>query len=263
MKISVLMENTSSRPDIAFEHGLSLFIETPRHRLLFDTGASGAFAANAEKLGIDLSTVDLAVLSHGHDDHGGGLRTFLSLNHSAPVYVNRNVFGPYYNEALRYISLDPELKSNPQLIQVGDNITIDEELSLCTCNHEIRYFPVDSAGLSVKSGENYKADPFVHEQYLMIRTGGRKYAVSGCSHKGILNLMKWLQPDVMIGGFHFMKLKLSGGENDTLRDAAAELLRYPAEYYTCHCTGLAQYDYLKQRMGNRLHYLSAGQTVEL
>lgn len=263
MKITVLTENTSSCPDIASEHGLSLLIETPKHRLLFDTGASDAFARNAEKLGIDLAAVDTAVLSHGHNDHGGGLKKFLSLNHTAPVYVNRNAFGPYYNENLKYIGLDPELESNPQLIPVGDHHTIDEELSLCTCNREIRYYPVDSAGLTVKSAGNYQADSFVHEQYLIIRTGGKKYVVSGCSHKGILNLMKWLQPDVMIGGFHFMKLDLSHGENETLRTAAETLLRCPAEYYTCHCTGLAQYDYLKKRMGNRLHYLSAGQTVEL
>src|SRR5699024_10494973 len=62
MKIYALMENTPYAPQFAAEHGLSLYIETDRHRLLFDAGATGAFADNAERLGVDLSRVELAVL---------------------------------------------------------------------------------------------------------------------------------------------------------------------------------------------------------
>ena len=72
MKLTVLMENTTVREDLTAEHGLSLYIEANGKRILFDTGASATFADNAEKLGIDLSQVDLCILSHGHYDHGGG-----------------------------------------------------------------------------------------------------------------------------------------------------------------------------------------------
>ena len=75
MKIYVLMENTTKKEDMLTEHGLSLYIETENHKILFDTGQSENFAINAERMGIDLSLVDIAFLSHGHYDHGGGLMT--------------------------------------------------------------------------------------------------------------------------------------------------------------------------------------------
>ena len=80
MKIYALMENVPCQAQFAAEHGLSLYIETDRHKILFDTGASEAFAGNAKLLGVDLSQVELAVLSHDHYDHGGGLARFLEEN---------------------------------------------------------------------------------------------------------------------------------------------------------------------------------------
>ena len=77
MKITVLLENTSTQSNLTAEHGLSLLIETKPHIILFDMGQSDAFAKNAERLGIDLALVDTAILSHGHYDHGGGLKAFL------------------------------------------------------------------------------------------------------------------------------------------------------------------------------------------
>ena len=92
MRIVTLMENTACREDLAAEHGLSLYVQTDGCSLLFDAGQSAAFADNAEKLGVDLAEVKLAVLSHGHYDHGGGLKKFLEINDTAPVWMNPCAF---------------------------------------------------------------------------------------------------------------------------------------------------------------------------
>ena len=103
MKIQVLLENTSLRQDLLAEHGLSLYIETGEHKILFDMGQTEAFAYNAEQMGIDLSQVDIAILSHGHYDHGGGLKYFMGINQKANIYLNRYAFSPFYNGAEKYI----------------------------------------------------------------------------------------------------------------------------------------------------------------
>lgn len=120
MKITALTENTSCKPEIGCEHGLSLLIETEKYRILFDMGQTDLFAQNAEALGIDLTTVDLAVLSHGHYDHGGGLEKFLSLNQTAKVYLNEHAFEPHYNGTEKYIGLDQALKSSDRLVFTGE-----------------------------------------------------------------------------------------------------------------------------------------------
>lgn len=75
MKIINLVEDTKSG-NCLNEHGLSFYIETGKHKLLVDSGATDMFLHNADLLGIDLKHVDTAVLSHGHYDHSGGLTAF-------------------------------------------------------------------------------------------------------------------------------------------------------------------------------------------
>ena len=90
MRIAALMENTAVSEEFVCSHGLSLYIETRGHRILFDMGQDGRFLENAKKLGIDIAGVDLAILSHGHYDHGGGLRAFLETNSQALIHIQKH-----------------------------------------------------------------------------------------------------------------------------------------------------------------------------
>lgn len=255
MKLITLIENTTNREDLAAEHGLSLYMQVKDHRILFDTGATGAFADNAEKLGVDLAAVDFAVLSHGHYDHGGGLHRFLRSNPWAPVYVNRHAFEPHYNAKNQDIGLDPSLQGNPRLLPVSGSKRLAPGITLLTCPR----VPADTAGLTVMEQGVLHREDFRHEQYLMIEEAGQKILISGCSHKGICNLMEYFRPDILIGGFHFMKVE----DEMLLRQAAEELLQYHAVYYTGHCTGQRQYAIMKAIMGDRLHALTTGSCVEI
>lgn len=250
MKLITLIENTACRGDLAFEHGLSLYIEVNGRRILFDAGQSGAFADNGEKLGVDLSRVDTAILSHGHYDHGGGLSRFLEINDAAKIYVNQHAFEPHFNANRRDIGLAPRLRETPRLVFTDGTYDLGDGLTL----HTLSCLPSDTSGLTVEQNGVLRPEDFRHEQYLMVEEGDKKILISGCSHKGIGNIMAHFRPDILIGGFHFMKLR----EEATLRAAAEELLQYPTVYYTGHCTGQEQFAYLKQIMGDRLHALSTG-----
>lgn len=258
MKITVLAENTALSERFTAEHGLSLYIETEGKKILFDMGQTDAFSKNAKELGIYLSKVDFAVLSHGHYDHGGGLPTFLSLNENAPVYLRCHAFGDYFSS--KYIGLDKSLENNPRLRFVSDYLKIDENTELFSCNDVKLRCPIESFGLTAEHDGVRTDDDFRHEQYLLIKEKGRRILISGCSHKGVINLAEHFAPDYLIGGFHFMKLDPETGDSKRL-DAAAEALDgMKTEFYTCHCTGEAQYDYLKTKMG-RLHYISCGAEI--
>ncbi len=259
VKITALAENVSKRPELGSEHGLSLYIEADGKKLLFDTGAGRLFADNAEKLGVDLGGVELAVISHGHWDHGGGIRTFLERNDHAPVYLSRLAFGSFYDaEDGKFIGLDPALRDEPRLILTGDETELTPHMHLFTCNGRRRADPFGSFGLSVRREGRLQPDDFLHEQYLLIEDEGKRTVVSGCSHKGILNIVEWLQPDVLIGGFHFMKTE-PGPELDRY---AAALESSGARFYTCHCTGKKQYEAMEPEM-SRLAYLSTGDSITI
>ena len=259
MKITVLIENTTLRDDLAAEHGLSLYIETDTHHILFDTGQTGAFADNAAKLGIDLKMVDLCVLSHGHYDHGGGLKRFLEINDHAPVYINENAFGDYFSSG-HYIGLDPTLEENPRIKTVSDVTELAPGMTLCSCNDLLRPFSFGVFGQTIRQNGIHTDDSYLHEQYLLLEEKDRKFCFSGCSHKGLLNILHWFRPDLFFGGFHFIRMDPHGQE---LADSIRQLSTFPALYYTGHCTGQEQYAVMKERLNDRLHYLHTGTVIEI
>ncbi len=265
MRVTVLAENTTSNPHLIAEHGLSLYIESGGVKLLFDTGQSDvALVHNAMVLGVDLSAVDFAVLSHGHYDHGGGLQAFLQENRHAVVYLQGRAFGEYYNASDRYIGLEPALRLAEHMYTVGDVHELNEHMILCACNEEPLLGPIEPMGLAKKVNGVMEPDDFLHEHYLIIREGGKKYLISGCSHKGVYNLVLRFQPDVFIGGMHLSAFNPDDGvDAGHLDSIAARLLQTKTRFYTCHCTGVQQYAYLRDIMHDRIHYIAVGDTLQI
>ena len=227
IQITALVENTSADPRLGAEHGLSLYIETGAHHILFDMGQTALYAANARALGVDLAGVDLAVLSHGHYDHGGGLAHFLAANPGAPVYLSRYAFEPPYHGSTKNIGLEPALAQNLRLRFTGETTPLGDGLTLYACNARPRRHDLGSFGLTTVRDGAFVAEDFRHEQYLLIEQAGKRVLISGCFHKGILDLVEWFRPDVLVGGFHFSKLPL----DETLAGYARALDRSGTVFY--------------------------------
>ena len=227
IQITALVENTSADPRLGAEHGLSLYIETGAHHILFDMGQTALYAANARALGVDLAGVDLAVLSHGHYDHGGGLAHFLAANPGAPVYLSRYAFEPHYHGSTKNIGLEPALAQNLRLRFTGETTPLGDGLTLYACNARPRRHDLGSFGLTTVRDGAFVAEDFRHEQYLLIEQAGKRVLISGCFHKGILDLVEWFRPDVLVGGFHFSKLPL----DETLAGYARALDRFGTVFY--------------------------------
>ncbi len=269
MIIKTLIENTAISEDFRSEHGLSLYIETKAHKLLFDTGASGLFAENALKMNIDLSEVDMVVLSHGHYDHGGGLHTFLNLNKKAKVYLNRRAFDKHYanrpNGKKEYIGLDESLMPSDRFIFTGDHLVIDEELELFSNVRGARLLPSGNRDLFMGSIQSMVPDDFSHEQNLIIKEDENRILVAGCAHKGIVNILEHMRqlkgrfPTYVIGGFHLSNPAAKVDEDPAVvSQVGAYLINTNAKFYTCHCTGLKSYSDLKSMMKENVDYLSTG-----
>ncbi len=257
MKITSLADNLSARDDLTPEHGLSLYIETNTHKILFDMGQTDLLLQNAKTLGIDLSQVDIAILSHGHYDHGGGFSTFRTVNSHAPLYVSPHAFGEFYSD--KYIGLSNIAPHDPLLVMAEGTMYIAEGITLyADCP-----IPLDKTignGLYRKKNGILVPDDFRHEIYLVIEENGRKVLFCGCSHRGAVNIAHRFAPDIFIGGFHLKNLS-PARDQKYLTDTAASLMEQSTTYYTCHCTGAEQYAFLKEHMKNRLHYLSLGEQV--
>ena len=275
MKVTLLLENTSCRPEIKCEHGLSMYIETAAHRVLFDMGPNAMFLENAEALGVDISAVDVAVLSHAHDDHSGGLELFCKRNAAAPVYLQREVWGDYYvvtPEKCRYLGLDHALHRYDSRFRLAEGHTvIDEELQLFSGGMGRDLWSHANDTLRVKVGEEFPKDRFRHEQNLLVTENGKTALFAGCAHNGIVNILRRAEellgraPDAVFAGFHLYNPSLRRPEPRTLVDAVARELaaRAHTRYFTGHCTGAEAFDELKETLGDRLTYMSGGSVFEL
>lgn len=255
MKIWTLMENTAEDGFLC-EHGLSLYLETGNAKILFDMGQTDGFVHNAQRLGVDLSVVDFAVVSHGHYDHGGGLEAFLQVNHRAKVYLSCHAFGPHYNGQDRYIGLDGALAGSDRLVWVDSDLDLGS--GICLVSRMEGNF--QTHGLQRMEEGRLVPEDFRHELYLLIQEGERRLCVSGCSHRGICNIVRAFRPDGLVGGFHLMKTDPASRE---LHDTARILQGTSTVYYTGHCTGQEQFQVLQPILGPQLHRFQAGTVFTL
>ncbi len=243
--------------------------------MLFDTGASALFKENAGLLDVSLDDIDFVVLSHGHFDHGGGLRAFLTANTDAPVYLKEEAFGRHYIRLLgifkKYIGLDQSLlgEFGRRFSFVREFTEIDKGIYLLPAILNNHARPLGNRKLFTLAEGHLVPDGFAHELMLVVREQDGLVVLTGCSHSGILNMIESVEAQftgetikAVLGGFHLTN-PVTGRMAEKREDVAAlgrRLRDKPnlMRVYTGHCTGEEAYGVLESEMGEKLARFSTG-----
>ena len=262
MKWTVLSDNRSCDTSFKTEHGLSVLLESGHHRILLDTGASEVFVRNAELLDIDLTTVDYVFISHGHNDHAGGLHHFLRINKRAKIIVSPDAInGKFFSMRGNLHSISTEWPEviDERLLLTDHTCEVAEGIYAIAHIPQIHPMPKGNRNLYVQNSDgDYIHDDFRHELALYING----LLFTGCAHSGLENIMAACPYPVhsVVGGFHL----LDGQEPEEELLALAHRLRnhYPeTQFYTSHCTGDNVFKVMKDIMGEQLHSFCAGTII--
>lgn len=264
-KITTLVENCVYGRKLQAEHGLSLYIETAEHKLLFDTGASDLFISNARLLHIDLREVDYLILSHGHSDHTGGLRHFLELNTIATVVCKRSIFLPKFKDdrengikhtetfdLSRFRFIDQRTELLPGVV-LFPSIKIEDKED----THFERFFVQQDDG-------NKIPDTFEDELAVALVSDESFSVLSACSHRGITNILRTIRNafsglpcELLLGGFH-----IHNAEEQKYHVISDYLQRYmPRQIGVCYCTGVDKYAFFCKDFGDRIFYNHTGRVI--
>ena len=249
LKITVLLENHTRHADLNCGVGLSLWLDDGEQRVLFDTGQDQRFCHNAQRLGIDLSTVSSVVLSHGHYDHFGGLPYLIPYTPHKPkvichpdVFLTRYAGGFIGSRAIKIKKISPEnnktqlqthfpFQLSRQPVNIGTRFIFAGEIP--------RSNPNKRFGL-IENDTGYETDYVRDDSCLIWRGSQGLVIIVGCSHSGICDIIDYAKQitgidkvSAVIGGLHLR----SAGLPEMLRTRRYFQQQNINLIYGCHCTG--------------------------
>ena len=255
MKLTVLVDN-NTLIDRYFlgEPGVAYYIEIEKSKILFDTGYSDVFLKNADRMGIDLLSVDTVVLSHAHLDHTWGLQ------HLIQAFAERRFENrPAHRPALIAHPSIFDRRIVPGLGDIGCLIsreTVAEYFDLKLTREPVWLHPNLAFLGEIERSNNFEAqepigriqigddetdDFLLDDSSLAFRSSQGIVVVTGCAHAGICNTihqaMRVCGDDRLvdvIGGFHL----LDPTKEQLLQTVAQMAAWSPKAVHACHCTDL-------------------------
>ena len=271
IRITVLVENTVSQEGLGCEHGLSFFIETGGDNIVFDTGQTDLFAANAEKLGCDLSMVGHVVLSHGHYDHTGGLNAVFQQSPGAKLWGHSGILVDRYSikdpSAPKYVG-PPE--GPVETLETRGWESTDHGCEIESGIHATGYVSretdfEDTGGPFYLDQQMQVEDPIVDDQSLWFRSAEGLVILLGCAHAGIVNIIEQCMQvsgvnrlHAIVGGLH-----LVNADNHRMTKTIEALRKYSPDLVgACHCTGDHAIVELKQVFGDKFVRCGSGTELE-
>lgn len=271
LKITVLADNKEGC-GCCGEHGLSLYIEADDTKVLLDAGRSQLFAQNAKKLGIDLTKVDVAVLSHSHYDHADGFDKFFEINNRARLYARKETAEIYYSMhegKMAYIGpRKGMLAEYANRIEYVDDVYTISGTGITLIPHSTPNLSKvgNHAKLYKKINGEILPDDFSHEQTMAFETKKGLVIFNSCSHSGpevIINEVLKIFPDhkiyAYIGGFHLFRLS-----REEVCEFAKKIETLCIDHiYTGHCTGEDAYSILSETLGKKACQIHVGKIIEL
>ena len=271
-RVTLVVENTTRSAGLLAEHGLSLWIDTGRHRVLFDCGQGMAMPHNAERLGIDLGSADAIVLSHGHYDHVGGLEHALEAAPHAALWLHPDArqrkFRQLDDGGAKRLSTDfveagefgeREVRYARDPAEVVAGVWLSGEIPRVHSDE-------DTGGPFFRDQALSQPDPLADDMALIIDCGEALGVVFGCAHAGAMNTLDHIRRQhrgrpvhTLLGGLH-----LANAGRRRL-DATCAYLRElgPRCAGFCHCTGRAALCRLAAALPESFTETSCGTSMEI
>ncbi|WP_297419213.1 MBL fold metallo-hydrolase [Thermococcus sp.] len=273
MRVTILVEDYSGyeSPYLA-QHGVSFLIEKNGRRILFDTSQSaGPVLHNMNLRGIEPSSIDYVFLSHCHYDHTGGLLEVLkAIGKRVPVVAHPLIFRRHFvtKPYLRDVGIPfrkEEIEELAELYLTAEPVEIVE--GLYSTGEIMNREDFERASIGVYTLRNGKIveDELPDDMSLVAETPEGLVVVSGCSHAGIVGIVKHAarltgekRIRAVIGGFH-----LIDASEERISRTVEEFEKLGVEeVYTGHCTGLRAEAAFLGAYDKRFHKLHSGMVID-
>lgn len=278
MKVVILIDNNPDSEGIFLtEHGISIYFDADGLKWLFDVGASPDFAINARKMGVEIEDIDYLILSHAHRDHTGGLEYFLRRNKKARVIMtpvsNSRLFVSYRKQIKHDITINYKIVSDfaDRFIFAESNLSLSANVTIIQNIPKIDPLPKANCLLFGSDENGEYPDDFRHEIALTVRVKEGIVLFSGCSHHGILNILRAASQiykeetlAATIGGTHL--LDSDWNDHFETTDEISGMANTIAQQYpnmrliTGHCTGRLAKRQFSAILSDRFQLFNSGTT---